>query len=67
MVEKNVEFVMKRAQADQTVLKGLISYLNWQDKMAGRITTPRPENTQPAKNLQQPVTRVVQTPISPVR
>ena len=58
---------MNRAQGDQMVLKGLISYLNWQDKMAARITTPRPENTQPAKTLQQPVLRAVQTPASPAR
>ena len=55
---------MKRAEMDQMIKKGLISYLNWQDKKPERLRTPRPE-TPPAEKQHQ--SRVAQKLASPVR
>ena len=55
---------MKRAEMDEMIKKGLISYLNWQDKQPERLKTPRPE-TPPADKQQQ--SRIAVKLASPVR
>ena len=40
-VEEKVEQTLKLAQSDPAIFKGLVQYLNWQDRMPNRLETPR--------------------------
>ena len=39
-VTEEVNKTLKKAQSDSTIMKGLIQYLNWQDRQTDRISTP---------------------------
>ena len=40
-VEERVDATLKLAHSDLTIFKGLVQYLNWQDRMPNRLETPR--------------------------